>query len=74
MSATALEPTSSMTDSSMRLPAEWEPQAGVVVAWPHAGTDWAERLEAVAYEHDSKRTSGREPYPVVLRIVQRAQR
>ena len=36
-----------MTDSSMRLPAEWEPQAGVVVAWPHAGADWAERLEAV---------------------------
>ena len=31
----------------MRLPAEWEPQATVLVAWPHAGTDWAERLEAV---------------------------
>lgn len=31
----------------MRLPAEWEPQAAVLVAWPHAGTDWAERLEAV---------------------------
>lgn len=31
----------------MRLPAEWEPQAAILVAWPHAGTDWAERLEAV---------------------------
>ncbi len=30
-----------------RLPAEWEPQAAVVVAWPHAGTDWAPRLEHI---------------------------
>jgi agmatine/peptidylarginine deiminase len=30
-----------------RLPAEWEPQAGVLLAWPHAGTDWRPLLEAV---------------------------
>jgi len=38
-----------MTDnfSSLRLPAEWEPQAAVLIAWPHAGTDWAARLAAV---------------------------
>ena len=30
-----------------RLPAEWEPQAGVLLAWPHAQTDWAERLAEV---------------------------
>ncbi len=30
-----------------RLPAEWEPQSGVVLAWPHAGTDWAERLDEI---------------------------
>ncbi|GAB2582683.1 agmatine deiminase family protein [Dyella jejuensis] len=36
-----------MTDSTLRLPAEWEPQAAVLIAWPHAGTDWAERLAAV---------------------------
>jgi agmatine/peptidylarginine deiminase len=36
-----------MTDSNLRLPAEWEPQAAVLIAWPHAGTDWAERLAAV---------------------------
>lgn len=36
-----------MTDSTLRLPAEWEPQAAILVAWPHAGTDWAERLESV---------------------------
>ncbi len=36
-----------MTDSTLRLPAEWEPQAAILVAWPHAGTDWADRLESV---------------------------
>jgi agmatine/peptidylarginine deiminase len=36
-----------MTDQSLRLPAEWEPQAAVLIAWPHAGTDWAERLASV---------------------------
>jgi agmatine/peptidylarginine deiminase len=36
-----------MTDHSLRLPAEWEPQSAVLIAWPHAGTDWAERLAEV---------------------------
>ncbi|MER3546304.1 MAG: agmatine deiminase [Rhodanobacteraceae bacterium] len=27
-----------------RLPAEWEPQAAVLIAWPHEGTDWGPRL------------------------------
>jgi len=26
------------------LPAEWEPQAAVLIAWPHEGTDWCARL------------------------------
>ncbi len=30
-----------------RLSAEWEPQAGVMLTWPHAGTDWGERLSGV---------------------------
>lgn len=30
-----------------RFPAEWEPQSAVLMAWPHAGTDWAEHLESV---------------------------
>ncbi|MDR2012226.1 MAG: agmatine deiminase family protein [Rhodanobacter sp.] len=33
--------------SNFRLPAEWEAQAGVLVAWPHAGTDWAPRLDRI---------------------------
>ncbi|HEX7813855.1 agmatine deiminase family protein [Dyella sp.] len=36
-----------MTDSTLRLPAEWEPQGAVLIAWPHAGTDWADRLTEV---------------------------
>lgn len=36
-----------MSDPALRLPAEWEPQAAILVAWPHAGTDWAARLESV---------------------------
>ena len=35
-----------MTDT-LRFPAEWEPQEAILVAWPHAGTDWAERLAEV---------------------------
>ncbi len=36
-----------MNENRLRLPAEWEPQAAVLIAWPHAGTDWAERLADV---------------------------
>jgi len=36
-----------MTDHTLRLPAEWEPQSAVLIAWPHAGTDWADRLDSV---------------------------
>jgi agmatine/peptidylarginine deiminase len=37
-----------MTSSpDLRLPAEWEPQDAVLIAWPHEGTDWAERLAEV---------------------------
>jgi agmatine/peptidylarginine deiminase len=36
-----------MTPPDLRLPAEWEPQSAVLLAWPHVGTDWAERLDAV---------------------------
>lgn len=34
------------TDSQprLRLPAEWEPADGILIAWPHADTDWAYML------------------------------
>lgn len=33
--------------SNLRFPAEWEPQSAVLLAWPHEGTDWADRLAQV---------------------------
>jgi len=33
--------------TSRRLPAEWEEQDGVLLAWPHADTDWSPTLELV---------------------------
>jgi agmatine deiminase len=35
------------TQTQRRLPAEWEPQDGVLLAWPHAGSDWAPVLDQV---------------------------
>ena len=32
---------------SIRLRAEWEPQSAILVAWPHAGTDWVNSLNRV---------------------------
>lgn len=32
---------------ALRFPAEWEPQSAILLAWPHEGTDWADRLESV---------------------------
>lgn len=31
---------------SIRLPAEWEEQDGILMAWPHAATDWKPHLTA----------------------------
>ncbi|MGY1457500.1 agmatine deiminase family protein [Luteimonas sp. A534] len=36
-----------MTEKTLRFPAEWEPQSAILLAWPHADTDWAERLGEV---------------------------
>ena len=33
--------------TSTRLPAEWEPQDAVMLAWPHQKTDWAPMLQHV---------------------------
>ena len=32
-----------------RFRAEWEPQAAVLLAWPHVGTDWAPMLDRVEH-------------------------
>lgn len=36
-----------MNISNIVLPAEWYPQSGVQLTWPHEGTDWAPILEEV---------------------------
>ena len=36
-----------MTATNVRFPAEWEPQAAILIAWPNAETDWVERLAGV---------------------------
>lgn len=36
-----------MASNTFHLPAEWADQSGVLIAWPHEGTDWAPRLDAV---------------------------
>ncbi len=33
--------------AALRWPAEWEAQAGILLAWPHGDTDWAANLSAV---------------------------
>ena len=33
--------------AQLRFPAEWEPQSAILLAWPHEGTDWADRLAEV---------------------------
>ena len=34
-------------DKDFVLPAEWEPQSGIQLTWPHAGTDWKPYLEQI---------------------------
>ena len=36
-----------MSDRSYRLPAEWEPQRAILLAWPHAATDWLPYLDEI---------------------------
>ena len=34
-------------DARIRFPAEWEPQSGVQLTWPHSDTDWRDILDEV---------------------------
>ena len=50
-----------------RLPAEWEPQGAVLLAWPHPATDWAPLLAAAetAYAALARAVAEREPAIIV---------
>ena len=61
-----------MTDKNMshnhwRLPAEWEPQEGVQLTWPHARTDWAPMLDEITavYHQMAREIAERERLIVV---------
>ena len=49
------------------MPAEWEPQWGVQLTWPHANTDWAPMLDEITktYEEMAAAISSRENLLIV---------
>ncbi len=51
---------------SRRLPAEWEPQGGIIISWPHAATDWAYMLDEVTRCFAAIVTAIAEEQPVVV--------
>ena len=57
-----------MSDA-FRFPAEWEPQSAVLIAWPHAETDWAERLAQVEETYVSLAAAITRFQPVVICAV-----
>lgn len=52
-----------MSSGTRVLPAEWAPQAGVLLTWPHAGTDWRPALAAVepVFAEIARQVALREP-------------
>ena len=50
-----------------RLPAEWEPQWGVQLTWPHAHTDWAPILDEITatYQEIAREIAKREHLLIV---------
>lgn len=49
------------------LPAEWAPQSGIQLTWPHAGTDWAYMLDEVerCFIHIAREIARRQPLLIV---------
>jgi len=58
-----------IANRTFRLPAEWEPQSGVQLTWPHAGTDWAPMLGEVLQTYDAM-AEAISRYEPVLRVGQ----
>lgn len=60
----------------MYLPAEWHPQTGVQLTWPHSDTDWADILPEVeaCYIEMAREISKREPLLVVAANKDAAQK
>ena len=58
-----------MTQTDFRLPAEWEPQSATLLAWPHAASDWAERLDGIHEEYVALIRAIAARQPVVLLVM-----
>jgi agmatine/peptidylarginine deiminase len=56
-----------ISQKQYRMPAEWEPQSGVQLTWPHAQTDWAPMLDEITatYRQMAQEIEKREPLLVV---------
>lgn len=57
-----------------RLPAEWEPQAGTLLAWPHADSDWGPRLEAAEADFTALAAAIARHQPLVILVRDAAHR
>ena len=55
-----------LTDNTYRLPAEWEPQSGVQLTWPHAQTDWAYMLDEITETYRQMADAIRKYEPVLI--------
>jgi agmatine/peptidylarginine deiminase len=62
--------------SDIRFPAEWEPQSGVQLTWPHEDTDWKELLGEVipCFAAIAKEIAQREGLLIVCRDADTARR
>ncbi|MEO6969248.1 MAG: agmatine deiminase family protein [Rhodanobacteraceae bacterium] len=58
-----------MSDKLLRLPAEWEAQAAVLLAWPHADTDWGPRLLAAESSYVALATAIARFEPVLICVA-----
>ena len=58
-----------MTDHHYTLPAEWEPQAGVQLTWPHEDTDWQPYLKEITqtFVEIAQAVAQREPLLIAAR-------
>ena len=56
-----------MKQTDYILPAEWYPQSGIQLTWPHAGTDWYDMLDEVesCFIDIAREISQREPLLIV---------
>ena len=52
--------------SDYRLPAEWEPQSGVQLTWPHEGTDWAPMLDEITETYRQMKAAIERYEPVIV--------